>query len=224
MPNQLALDLPLAPAMGREAFIPAPSNAVALRQVDDWAHWPAGKLALCGPEGSGKSHLAHLWAEETGAELVPARELALADLPELAQAGRVVVEDADAIAGYGEGERALFHLHNMVMAEGGRLMVTGRAAPSRWGIVLPDLASRMQATATAELLEPDDRLLSMVLVKLFADRQIAAPAALIPWLVARMDRSLAAAGRLVERLDREALARGRPVGRAIAQAVLAEGL
>ncbi|MEI4486799.1 chromosomal replication initiator DnaA [Frigidibacter sp. MR17.14] len=224
MAEQLALDLPLAPAMGRADFIVAPSNAVALAQVDAWRDWPGAKLALIGPEGSGKSHLAHLWAEETGAELVPARELALADLPDLARAGRVVVEDADRIAGYGEGERALFHLHNMVLAGGGRLMVTGRSAPSRWGVVLPDLASRLQAMATAELAEPDDRLLSMVLVKLFADRQVTAPATLIPWLVTRMDRSLAAANRLVERLDREALARGRAIGRVLAQQVLDEAV
>lgn len=220
MAEQLTLDLALRPALGRDDFFVAPSNAVALAQIDGWRGWPQGKLALVGPEGAGKTHIAHLWAAETGAELVPAQELALADIPALAAAGAVVVEDAEGVAGYTAGEAALFHLHNLLLAEGGRLLLTARRPPARWGIGLPDLASRMQATATAVLDEPDDALLSAVLVKQFSDRQLAVSPALIPWLLARMDRSLAAVRRVVGALDQAALATGRAPGPALAAQIL----
>ncbi len=221
MARQLVFDLPPRRSLGRRNFFAAPSNALALAQIDGWRGWPQRKLVLVGPEGSGKTHLAHVWAAESGAELVPAAELPLADVPALAAAGAVVVENADRIAGYDAAEAALFHLHNLVLAEGGHLLVTARAAPARWRLRLPDLASRMQGTAAAVLDAPDDALLAAVLVKLFADRQLAVPTALIPFLVARMDRSLAAASDLVARLDAEALASGRPLGRALAAALLA---
>jgi chromosomal replication initiation ATPase DnaA len=215
MPRQLAFDLPVRPALGRGDFFVSPANALAVAQIDAGG-WPAGKLLLIGPEGAGKSHLAQVWATETGAEV-----LAAADLPEgPAEALAVVVEDVDRIAGDPVAETRLFHLHNHVLARGGRLLITASAPPRTWGLVLPDLASRMEATAQAALLPPDDALLSAVLVKLFADRQIAVAPSLIPWLVTRMDRSFAAARRLVAELDARALARGGPVTREIAREVL----
>ena len=220
MNRQLAFDLPSPPSLRREDFFVTPSNALALRAVEGWRGWPGGKLALIGPPGSGKTHLAHVWAAEAGALLLPGAALAGADVARLAAQGRVAVEDAGSVAGDPAAERALFHLHNMVLAEGGRLFLTDTAPPARWPVALPDLASRLAATRPAVLEAPDDALLSAVLVKLFADRQIAVPAALIPWLVARMERSLAAARDLVARIDAQSLAEGRPVTRALAATVL----
>lgn len=219
MPRQLAFDLPVRPALGRGDFLVAPPNALALATVER-GDWPQGKLVLAGPEGAGKTHLAHVWAEQAGAAIVPADDLAAADIPALAARGAVAVEDADRIGGDAAAEAALFHLHNLLLAEGGRLLLTARTPPQRWRLALPDLASRMQAAGLAAIAPPDDVLLSAVLVKLFADRQLAVPPALIPWLVRRMDRSFAGAQRLVAALDARALAEGRPVTRALAQAVL----
>jgi len=219
MPRQLAFDLPVRPALGRGDFLVAAPNALALATVERGG-WPQGKLVLAGPEGAGKTHLVHVWAEAEGAAIVAAADLAGADIAALAATGAVAVEDADRIAGDAAAEAALFHLHNLVLAEGGRLLLTARAAPAHWGLSLPDLASRMAAAGLATIAPPDDTLLSAVLVKLFADRQIAVSAALIPWLVARMDRSFAGAQALVAALDARALAEARPVGRALAQAVL----
>ncbi|WP_413872054.1 chromosomal replication initiator DnaA [Albidovulum sp.] len=215
MPRQLAFDLPVRPALGRGDFFVSPANALAVAQIDAGG-WPAGKLLLIGPEGAGKSHLAQVWATETGAVVLEAA--ALPDLPPEALA--VVVEDAEKVAGDEAAETRLFHLHNHVLARGGRLLITASAPPRSWGLVLPDLASRMEATALAGIAPPDDRLLSAVLVKLFADRQIAVAPSLIPWLVNRMDRSFAAARAMVAELDTRALARGGPVTREIAREVL----
>ncbi|WP_096786549.1 DnaA ATPase domain-containing protein [Rhodobacter sp. CZR27] len=220
MKGQLALDLPVRPALSREDFFVSPANALALASLDAWRGWPRGKMVLVGPRGSGKTHLAHVWAAQTGAELVPAAALATLDLPALAANGAVAVEDADGIAGDAEAEEALFHLHNLLIERGGVLLITAASPPRDWGLRLPDLKSRMQAAAVTRLEPPDDALLSAMLVKLFGDRQIAVPSMLVPWLVARMDRSCDAARALVAALDARSLAERRPISRQMAADLL----
>jgi chromosomal replication initiation ATPase DnaA len=219
MAEQLSFRLPARPALGREDFFVSPANAAAADLVARDAEWPQGKLALTGPEGAGKTHLAHVWAAETGARIVAVTDLPGADIPALAAATRAAVEDADRIADPA-AERALLHLHNLLLAGGGRLLLTGRTQPARWPVALPDLASRLAATATAALAPPDDALLAAVLVKLFADRGIAVAPPLVAYLVPRIDRAFAAAHDIVDRLDRAALSEGRPVTRALAQRLL----
>ena len=219
MIRQLAFDLPAREAWRREDFFPSPANAAALAAVDDWRNWPGGKLVLTGPKGSGKTHLARLWAAEAGAALLPAADLATADLPALSAHGAVAVEDAETAAGNPQAEAAFFHLHNLV-TQSGHLLVTANRPPRDWGLALPDLASRLQAAALARIEAPDDALLSAVLIKLFADRQITVPPALIPYLVARMERSIDAARALVAALDARALAEGRPITRQLAADLL----
>jgi chromosomal replication initiation ATPase DnaA len=215
--RQLAFDLPSAEAMTREHFFVAPSNTLALQSVEAWASWPDRKLMLLGPEGAGKSHLAHIWAALSDAVILPAEALVETDIASLA--GRaVVVEDADRIAGPA-AEAQLFHLHNLATTTGA-LLLTARTPPRDWGLTLADLKSRMQATPIANLEAPDDALLSAVLVKLFADRQVAVPANLIPYLISRMPRSIGAARALVAGLDARALAAGRPITRALAGEIL----
>ncbi len=220
MPRQLALDLPARAALGREDFFVAPPNALALATVEGWRDWPGGRLVLVGPAGSGKTHLAHVWAAETRAAIQPAAELT-PEKVEALSAGPVVIEDADRISP--AAEPALFHLHNLVLAQGGRLLLTARTAPAHWPLTLPDLASRMQAAPIARLESPDDALLSAVLVKHFADRQITVSPKLIDYLLGRMDRSLAAAATLVDQLDRRALAEGCAVTWHLARRVLDRG-
>ena len=219
MAEQLTFRLPARPALGRGDFFVSPANAAAVDLVSRDAAWPMGKLALTGPEGAGKTHLAQVWATETGATVIAAADLPATDLPALA-ATRVAVEDMDRAAGDAATEEALFHLHNLLLAGDGRLLLTGRTPPAHWPIALPDLKSRLAATATAALDAPDDALLAAVLVKLFADRQIAVAPPLVAYLVPRIDRAFAAAHAIVDRLDRAALSEGRPVTRALAQRLL----
>lgn len=222
MPRQLTFDLPVRPALGREDFFVSPSNAEAVAMIDAPALWPQRKLLLIGPEGSGKSHLAEVFARERQALVIAGGQLFDPESPPAEiPPGAVVVEDADKVAG--RHEEALFHLHNRIAEAGGLLLLTARRAPGAWGLRLPDLLSRMQGTAVATLNPPDDALLGAVLVKLFADRQITVAPALIDWLLPRMDRSFAAARRLVAELDARALARGGAVTRALAAEVLDSG-
>ena len=219
MPRQLGFDLPAIPALGREDFFVSPSNATAAALIEGWQDWPAHKLALCGPQGAGKTHLTHVWAAQSGATILPAADLPRADISALAHT-HVAVEDADTLAGRPEGERALLHLHNLVLAEGHCLLLTACSAPGFWPLRLPDLASRMQATPAALLEEPDDALLLAVMMKLFADRQLLPSPGTLAYLTRRMPRSFEMAHRIVSALDRASLVSGRPVTRSLAAQVL----
>ncbi|MFK7941050.1 MAG: chromosomal replication initiator DnaA [Roseovarius sp.] len=222
MARQLSFDLPVRSALGREDFFVSPSNAAAVAMIELWPNWPSGKLLLSGPVGSGKTHLAHVWSNTSGATLIDAQDLPAADIPTLARTS-VAVENAERIAGDAVHEDALFHLHNLILAEGQSLLITARMPAARWGLALPDLASRMQGTTQADLTTPDDALLSAVLMKLMADRQLSPAPQLIPYLVRRIDRSFAAAQSIVARLDDEALARNVPITRALAADLLDRG-
>lgn len=218
--RQLPLELETPPALGRGDFLVAPANALAVEMLDACAGWPQGRLLLIGPEGSGKSHLAAIIAGDHGASTVAGADLRPDDAPALLQGGMAVIDDADAVAGDPEAERALFHLWNLSAQQGAMLLLTARTPPRDWGIVLPDLHSRMQSMAAIRLGPPDEALLGAVLVKLFADRQVAVPPGLIDWLLPRMDRDLGLARRLVTALDREALAEKRPVTRKMTATLL----
>jgi chromosomal replication initiation ATPase DnaA len=219
MAVQLGFDLPVRTARGRDDFLVAPSNAMAVAMIENWRNWPGGKMVLTGPQGAGKTHLTHVWAEGAQARIIHAGDLDAEAVPDLARSS-IAVEDVPALAGDTAAQTALFHLHNMVLAEGHSLLLTGTGSPTHWGLELLDLVSRLQGALEATIDAPDDALLASVLVKLLADRQLTPPADLIPYLLNRMERSFAAANRTVAILDRESLARKRPVTRALAATVL----
>ncbi|MAZ82590.1 MAG: hypothetical protein CME90_03150 [Hoeflea sp.] len=216
--GQIPLNFGHQPAAGREDLIESDRLSAVISLIDRWPDWPSPIVIVAGPTGSGKSHLASVWAEQSGA--VPV----LVDRPdavtlELAAAGPVLVEDVDRI---GFDDTALFHLINAVRQNGTTLMMTSRLWPAAWNVKLPDLASRLKAATTVEIGEPDDELLAQVLVKLFADRQIVPDERVVSYLVSRMERSLDAARRIVARLDDLALSRQSKISRQLASEVLAE--
>ncbi|MBZ0217179.1 MAG: chromosomal replication initiator DnaA [Fimbriimonadaceae bacterium] len=215
--RQLRIPLAHEAARGREDFIVSPANADAVALIDQWPDWPHPVVALAGPAGSGKSHLAAAWASHTGAATVNAQDIAACDLAALAAGKAVLVEDADRMLA---SETALFHLFNLVREHDITMVLTARLRPSVWPVSLPDLISRLRAVTVAEIGSPDDRLLAAVLVKLFADRQIQVEKQVIDYLVARMERSMDAAHCLVAALDDEALTIGRGVTKGVARRVL----
>lgn len=219
LPKQLSFDLPARPALGREDFYLAPSNALAIALIDQTPDLPGRKLAITGPAGAGKTHLAHVFAKEYGARILAAQDLDEDGVPDLAQTP-MAIENVPDIAGQPGPERALFHLHNMLAQSGQPLLMTGRNAPRQWHIALPDLQSRIDAAAHATLDAPDDMLLAAVMAKLFADRQLTPKADVIPYVLRHMERSFAAASDIVARLDQAALDGKRDVTRKLAAELL----
>ena len=215
MTQQLTFDLPVRAALGRDDFFVSPANATALATVEGFADWPQGKLVLVGSAGTGKTHLAHVFAALSRGRVVTAVDLLSDRLPDLAQAP-LAVDGADRVA----DETSLLHLHNLMAERGHAFLMTARQPPARWTTTLPDLASRLSASPLARLDSPDDALLAAVLAKQFLDRQLRPPANLIPYLVTRMERSLANAARLVAVLDAAALSERRNISRALAADLL----
>jgi len=219
MARQLSFDLSARPALGRDAFFVSEANALALGMIDAWRDWAAGKLLLCGPCGAGKTHLAHVWAAASGARIVQAAELGAADVAALAD-GPVCIENLHQSAGHDALQTAAFHLHNLALANGQPLLMTGEDIPARWGLTLPDLASRVMATPVAMILPPDEALLGALFGKLFEDRQLAPLPDVVPYLARHAPRDFTAAREIVARMDETALAERRELSRDLARRVL----
>ena len=214
---QLPLDLGHRPALGRTDFLVAPPNAAAIAWLDRWPSWPGPALVLYGPAGSGKTHLAHVFAAQSGAALIDPGALSIERVPALiAVAAAAAVDDAESVP-----EEALLHLYNLLAERGGHLLVVAREPPARWPIGLADLRSRLLAAPAVALAAPDDALLGAVLVKLFADRQLVVGEEVIAYLLVHLERTFAAARRIVAALDRAALAARRRVTVPLAREVLA---
>lgn len=211
IPRQLALALEHAESYAREDFLAGPGNEDALTLIDSWPDWPANAVALVGPEGSGKTHLATIWVAAAGARVVSARALDETGLRSALATGALVIEDAAA-----SDERALFHLINMARGENAYLLFTARTVPATWPVATPDVTSRLRAMPVVSLQAPDDTMLRAVIVKLAADRQLAFDESVVSYLSTHIERSFAAARAAVIALDNEALRRGRPATRALA--------
>ncbi|MCZ6763461.1 MAG: DnaA/Hda family protein, partial [Alphaproteobacteria bacterium] len=216
------------PALDREDFLVAPCNEAAVAWIDRWPDWPSPRsrgLALWGPKASGKTHLAHVWREASGAVAVDGASLAAGDPVELAGAARdILVEDfLNTEAPPQIAQTCLFHLYNLIAERDGSLLVTGTVPPARSALSLADLQSRLNTLTVVGIKEPDDTLIAAVLVKQFQDRQLNVGQEVIGYLTVRMERSFAAATTLVEELDKAALAHRRHVTKALAREVLDAG-
>lgn len=215
-PKQLAFELSHRAALGLEDFLVSDSNAAAVDLIDRWPDWPVGAAIIAGPAGSGKSHLANVWRLKSGAETVTARDCKTARVPELASGAALLVEDLATL----QDQQAVFHLLNLVREQRLAMLLTSETAPGGLGFTLPDLSSRLKALPFAAIAPPDDALLRVLLVKLFADRQISVEPAVVDYLLLRMERSMDGARRLVAEVDRQALMAKRAVTRPIAAAAL----
>jgi chromosomal replication initiation ATPase DnaA len=211
----LALALPHAESFTRDNFLEGPANAAGLALVDSWPDWPNRIMLLLGPEGSGKSHLAAIWAEQSGARSTSAHMLTAAEVPGALATGALVIED---LKSSDIDERAVFHLLNLAREEEAFVLITARTAPAE--IELRDLRSRLRAIPTMQLLPPDDHLFRALIVKFCADRQLAVDENIVGYLANRLERSYAAVRRTLDLLDTEALRLGRPVTRALAAELL----
>jgi chromosomal replication initiation ATPase DnaA len=212
MPRQLRLTLRRPVPLSRAEFVAGPSNAEALAAVDAWPGWYGGCLALVGPEGVGKSHLANIWARKANAVALDR----LSPDVTLAERRRVVLEDVD----QGVPEEALFHLINLAARDGAGLLLTARTPPGAWPAALPDLRSRLNALPVAMIEEPDDAVLEGALRKFFSERSIRPAPEVYAYLLRRMERSIPGAREIVRRLDEAGDDEIRPVSRALAREIL----
>jgi chromosomal replication initiation ATPase DnaA len=212
-PRQLVLALDHPESFARDDFLRGPANTAALTLIDRWPDWPDRIVALVGPEGSGKSHLAAIWAQTAGARVLAANLLTVIDPPSALATGALVIEDLEPDV---LDEHALFHLINLAREERAYVLLTSRAAVAGFPLMIRDLASRLRALPSIALAAPDDALLRSLIVKLATDRQLTVDEALVNYIVNRIERSFAGARAAVARLDQEAMRQHRPVTRTLA--------
>ena len=210
--GQLTLDLGHRPALGMDDFLVTSCNREAVAWIDRWPDWPGPALAIHGPPGCGKTHLAHVFRARSAAKLIAPEALGRTEPDGLLGEARVcMLDDAGRVAGGSVGERALLHLYNVVAERQGHLLLAARKPPGRWPVGLPDLRSRLAAMPAVSVGAPDDALIGALLVKLFADRQLRVGQDVVAFLLTRMERSFDAARRMVAAIDETALAERRNI-------------
>ncbi len=209
--RQLTLEFEHRPSLSGDDFLVAPANTEAIDWIDRWPDWPAQALAISGPAGCGKSHLAHVFMARSGARSVAIHDLDVARARTLVmEHPALVVEDAEAIAG-SEHEESLFHILNVLRETGRHALITSRQPPARWSVKLADLRSRLNALPHVAISDPSDGLIAAVLVKQFADRQLRIDAAIIDYILPRLERSFRAVECVVDAIDKAALSEQRKI-------------
>jgi len=216
-PRQLTLDLPHLPAFEAEDFFVSGSNKAAVDLVASYPDWPHWGAVVCGPPGSGKTHLAHVWQFQSGAPVVAIGDIDDGLVGTFRQTGAIAIEDLHEGV---EDQRLLFHLLNVARQDRLHILLTSRIAPGELDIPLPDLSSRLKSLPISRIDAPDEMLLRAVLVKLFTDRQLRVEPRVINYLMLRMERSMAAAEATVAAIDQLALAMQRRVTIPLAQRAL----
>jgi chromosomal replication initiation ATPase DnaA len=214
--EQFLLPLPVRVAMGAADFVVSESNRDAVAWLDRWPEWPGSILAIYGPAGCGKTHLAHVWQMRSRAVFLNAHDLARPS------GDMSMILDGTIPGGPAKAEEDLFHLINHVRSRGLSLLLLDREAPARWPVGLPDLASRLAGLPSIGVEAPDDALLGAILRKHFSDRQIRVTPEVVAYLVRRMERSFAAAEQVAAKLDRMALSRSTPVSIKLAREIFDE--
>ncbi len=198
MAKQLFFSFPVLPAWGKEDFFIAPSNQQAASLINEWPNWSDAVQLLVAPACAGKTHLAQLWQEKTGANSIEARELR-GEIAELLQKRALVIEGIDELSG--EQEEKLFHLINAAREENCFLLLTSSKQMGHCSFQLPDLASRLKAVPVTRIEAPEDELLGALLLKLCQDRQWKLSPRLLSYLLPRMERSMGAVAELIEKID-----------------------
>lgn len=216
-PRQLPLDLPVEPRFELQDFLLSPSNEDAYAALDRWPDWSDPVAILVGSRGSGKSHLAAIWASKSHAWTIPRRDLTAMRVPELVSNGALVIEDCDRSQG---NEPAFFHLLNAARERSCSILLTASSEPGHWRIETPDLLSRLRLAPNILLQDPDDALLGAILVKMFVDRQLMVDTTVVDLIKTRAERSISSVRDIVARIDREGLARGIRISRGLVQEIL----
>jgi chromosomal replication initiation ATPase DnaA len=210
MPGQLVFPFGVQPALGADDFILAPCNEQAVQFIRRWPDWQTRSAAVYGPPRCGKTHLAAIWRTMADAQTMPARDLAPDLVAMMAARGgsAIVIEDVDSEEPCEERDRALLAL---LERPAGAMLLTGRTPPSDWSVAVGDLRSRFRSLIAFPMWSPDDKLLSALVTKHFADRQLEVTEGVVRRIVTHVERTPEAVAAFVARADRKALAERRPV-------------
>ncbi len=216
--RQLVFDIAPTPSFAAEDYVSGTANLAALELVQGLA-WPTPVGILIGEPGSGKTHLAHVFADRWE-RVVWSEADNIPDLQTPAGPAQAVVLDG-LESRVGGNEDAVFHTLEAARASQCPVLVTSTKAPEMLGLSRPDTVSRLRAGVRASIEMPDQGLFLAIAVKQFTDRQLMVDPAVADYLLQRMERSYANLQRLIALIDEQSLAAGRSITKPLARDVLA---
>lgn len=200
----------------KQDFMVSNCNCHAYKAVELWPQWPFFAMLIFGPKGCGKTHLAHIFAENVClhskktfcVQILQASDIKTNKVARIHKENRCLIVENVSVK---VNEEALFHLFNLYQNEGGYILFTSEQPFAHIGLKLPDLLSRLQTVPSIPILRPDDEMLEALIVKLFTDRQISISNEVLNYIVQNMERSFSYAEKLVEEADKISLCLKRAV-------------
>ena len=205
--QQLILDLRSIPSMGRNDYFVSDVNKEAVTWLDAWPNWTTFGFIVCGPLGSGKSHLAQVLKTLSHGYIIEAKDVSDQNIDQLSEKKCLIIENIELLT----SETLLFHLYNMLLENKNNLMITSKLTMSQISFELPDLKSRLLSLPQVNLGFPDDRLLKNLLIKQFLDKGILVEMDVIDYLIKRIDRSFEAISKLVSKIDFKSLEKAKKI-------------
>lgn len=203
--QQLPLQLDWPEDYSANAFVCGAANQVAYDMVMRWPDWPERTLAISGAAGAGKTHLAQVVAEKSGAVITPASKL---EGLSWRTAKHFIIEDGPPAHA---GETTLFHVINWVRECGGTLLLTGATPPAHWNTALQDCQSRLDSIMHAAIKLPDDALLEELLERHFNSKGMTLATSVARYIIARVERSFSGVKSCVWRIHHLSLVKQAPV-------------
>ncbi|MDB3955423.1 DnaA/Hda family protein [Alphaproteobacteria bacterium] len=205
--QQLILNLRSLPSMGRNDYFVSEVNKEAVSWLDSWPNWTTFGFIVCGPLGSGKSHLAQVLKTLSHGDIIEAKDISNKNIDQLSEKKCLIIENLELLT----SETLLFHLYNMLLENKNNLMLTSKFNMSQINFELPDLKSRLLSMPQVNIDFPDDRLLKNLLIKQFLDKGILVEMDVIDYLIKRIDRSFEAISKLVAKIDFKSLEKAKKI-------------
>ena len=214
--SQIAFKFSPHPYLGRDDFMVSKCNFEAFHIIDCWPDWPFFAICLYRPTGCGKTHLGQIFSDKISVATnypykipsIKAQNIQLDTPHNLFKKHKcLIVENLSSDI----NQEAIFHLYNLYRNEGGNILFTSEQAPARMDITLPDLRSRLNIIPSIEIHEPDDDMLSALIIKLFTDRQLIISPEILEYMIKNMHRSFYFCNKLVEEIDNISLSRKRAI-------------
>lgn len=181
-----------------------------LKQYPLWASEGFGRMVyLSGKQSSGKTHLASIWQNDTGALKILERDFYNEDIIEKVKSRKfLIIEDIEKLI---EFEKKLFFIINIVSETNAFLLVTSKFTPQNIDFYVRDLVSRLKAFNHIEINDPDLEILKGVFIKLLSDRQLRVPAEVLNFIIQRVKRTFADIEKIVNKLDQLSLSAKRNI-------------
>ena len=209
--KQLYFDMPDKTALGIEDYIITESNSFAFDLISRMIKGEINQGVISGPSFSGKTHLSKILIKNIGSNESLYIDRDYKKIIEKAGSSNlIVIENIDKVL-EDKSEEDLFHIINFTKENDKKLLMTSCKSISNIEFKLEDLKSRLNAVIEAKIMQPDDELMKLVLIKIFNDKQLLINPNVIDFLRSRLERSYKSINDFIEKIDKFSLEKGKKI-------------